>query len=390
MLTLCIDKTSNTWANRLLNRTVQLIEKKTAEDAINSIILTGSFSRGEASITHKDNRYSLAGDLEFLLVAPTGNSLSKLIKKSHALKSSLVKQLSQEFNTPVDVDLGFVGTDYFQCKIRPSIFNYDLIHNGKVVAGVDLFPKHTLFANADIPREDALELLMNRAIELMDLKVAGEEEALNYHYIKIILDMAGSALAFSGNYISSYLKRYEAIKGLVKSDWWQKSTIPASPFLETLLQASTLKTSIIPGVDKTNLPDFCGENVIENWLAQLIINEMSSLAAEESLSTKKLLDKYVHLEKRGSILRCWAKFILHPTRPPGTIDYFHLAHRIVKSSPRRLIYSAAMKCFFHQTSAESSFIDTVKDDLSVFHFGKKNHLYIDETLLLWKSYIRHN
>src|SRR5262249_8414129 len=120
------------------------------------------------------------------------------------------------------LEFGPVHVGYLR-RAEPSIFVHDLRRHGKVLWGPpDLLERMPSFGPEAIPREDALRLLLNRTTERLEryarIPRLGADALLDvaYQRLKIVLDLAGSALAFSGLHCASYAARPSRLNALVR------------------------------------------------------------------------------------------------------------------------------------------------------------------------------
>jgi hypothetical protein len=185
-----------------------------------ALVLTGSFSRGEGTVLPLDRRLRVLGDIEFLVVVPGAADYRALRRQAPGWAREAGERLGG-VDVAVDIEFGPVERSYFRRKARPSIFVYDLATHGKVVWGSDVLRAIPPFGPDRIPREDALHLLFNRTIEQLEAYdrldgLAGEALLdVAYQRVKLVLDLAGSALAFAGSHAASYAERPAAFERLL-------------------------------------------------------------------------------------------------------------------------------------------------------------------------------
>lgn len=189
---------------------------------LSAIVLTGSMARGEATRVEEGGIARVLGDAEFFLVfkeqapLPSAGSLKLLAEKVEA-------RLGDE-GIRCAVELTPVHARYFR-SLQPTIFGYELRACGRVAWGdasvLSLIPS---FSPADIPREDAWRLLLNRTVEFLEVVPAFLQDdadaasKCSYRLTKLCLDMATSYLVFAGEFRPTYCARAEAIQRMAERD----------------------------------------------------------------------------------------------------------------------------------------------------------------------------
>lgn len=384
--TLCSNKSLNIWANTLLQHCLQAITATCNDQHINSVILTGSFSRGEASIFLENNTPVLAGDIEFLLVSQKTGKLAKERTFYNRFKNRLGAEISKSMGSQIEVDIGLVGADYFPKKLRPSIFVYDLVTYGKTLYGTDCLSKVTI-RKEDIPQDDALALLMNRTIELLILSESEPGKAYYYHLVKLLLDMAGSMLAFTGNYVAPYEDRPSALRKLLNDGRPDMQDLSLFGLPELVEHAAQIKLNPEPD-EKTKKIILSNDGKIQNYLGQLIYWQMQQILGFSG-DISSVIKEYFSREPLFTVIRGWIKYLLHPFRSPDAVNIFLLPGVLMKKSPRNLIYSSAMKSFLGIVLDHSLKI-TAKEDLYVFNRGHEQGQGCKQACELWNQVIKHN
>lgn len=171
--------------------------------AAGALVLTGSVARDEATLSE-----AAAGDAEFVLVVePTDARKADGSDLRQAIEAGLLRR-----GIACKVDVGVMTTAYL-ARMRPHIFAYELLQHGIAVAGnTHILERIPPFGADDIPFEDALRLLSNRVVELIELapQVAADKALspmARYRSIKLVLDSATSYLVFRRAYASTYRER---------------------------------------------------------------------------------------------------------------------------------------------------------------------------------------
>jgi hypothetical protein len=320
-----------------------------------ALVLTGSFSRGEGTVLPLGGHLRVLGDIEFLVVVPGAGDYRAMRRHAAAWGREASERLGGG-NVAVDIEFGPVEIDYFSRKARPSIFVYDLATHGKVVWGSDVLRAIPRFGPDRIPREDAVHLVFNRTIEQLDaydrLEGLAGEALLDvaYQRVKLVLDLAGSALAFAGIHATAYAERPAAFERLLGRTPQLAARLPAG-FENELARAARAKLS--PDQEPL-LPEGRAE-MQRAWLRARIADGAPTLAAfltwelEEMLGVRAplpdLLTRWAGSQPARRRLREWAKLALHPNPAPLTLSARRAFALARHSTPRALIYAAGMLAY---------------------------------------------
>jgi hypothetical protein len=176
-----------------------------------AIVLTGSFGRGEGGVIRDDRGFRAVNDYDVLVVDDVDRSASL-----NALRESLPQRLGVDF-----VDLAWADGRWEGWQ--PSIANFDLKYGSTVIFGDALVLEGLPpWAAAEIPRLDALQLLMNRIGGLLagmagwpDLRPGTSQHAyLVNQYVKAATAIGDTHLIAWGGYDCSYLVRARRFRTL--------------------------------------------------------------------------------------------------------------------------------------------------------------------------------
>lgn len=337
-----MDPVGDAWLRPRVEAACRFVVDAVGEGQVQGLVLTGSLSRGEASVFVGSGSCRLLGDVEFLLLVPPQRHwrafrrrVADLGRKASDRIGDGDGRFTVEY-TPADVS-------YLAERARPSMFTIDLRQHGRVVFGdLGLVGRMPAFDRSDIPPGDAVETLMNRGIELLALEDEDETETTTYAVAKTLLDMAGSALAFSGVYESLYSRRPEALCALLagSSDLADAVRSPAA-WLAAVKTSADLKLrptavglrAMFAAVDPAQL---------RRWLIDLWRWEVGGLLGRRGKSVPELVSAYLAADAPAARLRGWAKYIWHPLRPASAPIGLRDARLAATAGPRRLIYAAAI------------------------------------------------
>jgi hypothetical protein len=349
---LCGERRWDDSIRHVLVRTVDLLTARLPAETLAGVILTGSFARGEGSVAIGGGRLRVLGDIEMLVIF---RSELEFYRYRGALRD-WSRELSRQVDDRVlvEIELGPADVSYLRKRARPSIFVHDLIEHGKVLCGApDLLDEVPRFSAADIPRHDAVALLFNRTIEQLEaydgVQTLGGKALWEpaYHRLKLFLDVAGSALAFSGRHVSSYAKRPAAFTQLLRDEPALADTLPAG-FEADLEQAARVK--IVPGDGAAMLPAGLDDQARRAWIRERIA---AGVPLVTSVLRWELQEMLGIVDELPGLLRAyraahpfsrrawdWAKMALCPGPSPLPLSLLRSARLFSRGTPRALLYSA--------------------------------------------------
>lgn len=201
---------------------LRIVDEITSKMTPDSIILRGSFGRGEGSIIKRE------GDLQFLSDYEIDVTAKSPFYRS--LFARLTKELSEEFG--MQAGIRWMRPD---CLIRdrigpfpignaePTISLYEFRYGSQVLWGRDLFADSPPINPGDINLMSGLTLLLNRMAESFLYMSLDDDyidsEGLTYYWInKAILACAESILLGTKRYHYSYRERGNRFSELSEDD----------------------------------------------------------------------------------------------------------------------------------------------------------------------------
>jgi hypothetical protein len=340
----------------MVDRAVRFLVERVGADRLEAVILTGSLSRGEGSVILEGKQPRLLGDVEFLAILKAPFAWAR----ARRLLDELGRACTAEFGTAprrATIEYSPAGVDYLRRNIRPCIFAYDLLENGKVVWGRgDVLGEARRFPVGAIPPEDAIELVMNRMVELLAADTTARHNGVvagEYTLVKTVLDLGGSVLASTGRYVSRYAERPARVAALLAALPELPRSLPgAADLLDELGRAARLKLAPTNDLLASAASDHV-ERVVR-WTKALWMWEMRRLVGRPDATVETLLDLYLRGDTAASRLRGWVKLWTHPFRPRGALSPVKAARHFFSASPRRLTYAAALIAYFGRTGEELS------------------------------------
>jgi hypothetical protein len=333
-----------------------LLERIPAADLV-AVVLTGSFARGEGSVLPGAGALKVLGDFEFFVVL-SRPAASPRARRAMATWGAEASQRLATIGVRAEVDFGPVAIDFFRRRARPSIFVHDVREHGKVLWGrPDVLQEIPPFGVDDIPREDALYLAFNRTIEQLDayerlgwLPTDALVDAA-YQQTKLILDLAGSALAFAGRHTSRYQHRPAAFARLAAETPSLEARLPAR-FQAALAEA--MRAKLEPGEhfswrptrpleeERAGLRE--GIRAAVPAVAGLLRWELEHLLGRQG-DLEPLLDRWLATPTLGRRVWDWAKLVLNPLPAPLPISHVRAARLFFTSTPRALLYAAGARAY---------------------------------------------
>lgn len=349
---LCRDARHEAVVRELLARCVALLTDRVAARDLAGIVLTGSFARGEGTVLAVNGHLRVLGDIEVFVVVRSTADWGALRRDLAGLGRHAGVALGGE-RLRVELEFGPIGLDYLLRRARPSIFIHDLARHGKVLYGpADLLAGLRAAGAAPIPREDALFLVFNRTIEQLEaydrLETLGGESLLDLAYLrpKLLLDLAGSVLAFRGIHASSYARRPAAFARAVAATPGLAALLPGS-FQSELERAARIK---LDPTEDDLLPRLEDPGERRAWIRRALVGSVPAVTAvlrwelEELLGDtgdlRALLDRYLRAQPIMRRVWDWAKLALHPMPAPLPLGPLRSARLFRRGTPRALLYTA--------------------------------------------------
>lgn len=398
---LCSIPERDVWLRRKVEHSVNFLLDAVAPGTLEAVILTGSTARGEASVLPTCEGFQLLGDLEFLVIARAPFDWRQLRQQMTALGHRATQDIGAAGREAV-IEYGPAGRVYLQRNIRPSIFAYDLRTHGKVVWGQpEMLADITPFEVGEIPPEDALNLLMNRLTELLLLLDVGNPVAEHsgidapfsnpYGAVKLPLELAGSALAFTGGHVSHYRECGAQFAQLLQTEPTLATALSDIEVLKRQIDAA-MACKLEPSRQRLadlqqslSLPQCAG------WGRELWQWQIQRLLGGAPKTFHDALDAYVRRESLGARCKGWIKFFRHPLRPQGVLSWPRLARLAPCASPQTLTYAAALLLLAGLTNAGGSDWEQQVRALSPVRLDAPQHAQLVEAIgELWTWLIRNN
>jgi hypothetical protein len=229
--------------NPEVNKKVVKIVEALKEEIIShfnpkSIILSGSFGKGEATVIENSGCLRFLSDCEVIIISNKtifNQDKIKLFSKKNYEKTSL-KVVMGGVVMGVYLQLPFLSR-----KLKPTMENYDLKYGSKVIYGKDYLEKIPYFKPEDIPLWEGIRLLFNRMAESLEhFSLEKPTEEMVFWTDKIVLACQDALLLCLGEYHYSYRKRNEMLQNLFQEHFSELEDKNLS-FLEMTIEATERK-----------------------------------------------------------------------------------------------------------------------------------------------------
>jgi hypothetical protein len=344
--TFCAEPEAQVWLGGIVRGATDMALEAFGE-TVAAVLVVGGLSRGEASVLRDDGRLCLLGDVDMLLVLRRPTDWRRARKLALDIGRRATRDLGDDARAAT-IDYGLTHTEHLRSGIRPSIFAFDLRQHGIVTWGdPDLLVRMPSIDASGIPRDDALRLVMNRILEWLLLGrsgIASEDGGPRraYRVVKIVLDVAGAALAFAGEYEPLYARREAALARLLRSNDSLRQAI-GSPEAFMRALALAVRAKVRPGGEllaQAGSPEFIEAAL--GWAEAIWTWQMRTVSGLEGAGFRELVDRYLAGESPLQRMIGWAKFYRHPLRPNDAPGPLGMGRRLFVASPQRLTYAAAL------------------------------------------------
>lgn len=177
-----------------------------------SIILSGSFGKGEVTVIED------SGDLRFL-----SDCEVIIIPYRYIFNRSKVDEFELNFYERTGLKVGIWGATlgfyllipFMNKKMKPTMDNYDLKYGSKVIYGKNYLDKLPDFKPEEIPLWEGIRLLFNRMVESLEhFSFEKPTEEMVFWTDKIVLACQDVLLLSIGRYDSSYKIRSTLLQKL--------------------------------------------------------------------------------------------------------------------------------------------------------------------------------
>lgn len=203
------------YEKNLIENVIASIEKHGGKDCLSSIILTGSFGRGEPTYTvDTSGDLHLKSDVEIALIFPKSSQEKKVEQIVHTVSAEFTEDLNLMTINEKRVRKAYNFNFSLHVPKYKTIFTYDLFNGSRTIWGRDFIGKKSISV-AEIDPYEAKRLVANRIGELIYLQSSAHLD--NKDYLrkqwkgKLILAIVSAWLICEGKYVSSYHGQYQKV-----------------------------------------------------------------------------------------------------------------------------------------------------------------------------------
>ena len=398
-MTFCQNPALNKKAKNIISKACEFLLEEIGEKPI-SIILTGSFSRGEGSIYQSADSLIILGDIEFLIYC------HKKDQHLGPIISELGKKYSRRLKKQkIDVEIEFsLCTDAFFSGLEPTIFNIELFVAGKVLWGDEnALSKLKSLDKVEVNRNEGFCLLCNRIIEQLKNLDSTQQDNNDlllitaYSNIKLFLDIPTAILATLGKFTTGYRNRLDILMnecddiGLqIFGDLsaWQNLLKDIEFWTNYKIHPKNIQQAYDEKF--TNFPQRTfRDQVHQLWLDLVPITKhiwewhLHSINNKTSESSPKTSEVNALMLKSPlkTIIKQWVKIIYRTMKVNQKIKLNYGV--FCKASPRHLIYQSASLLFFYYPSlTQNSLVTSPNDSLQKIERDRILHKLSPITKLL--------
>jgi hypothetical protein len=307
-----------------------------------AVVLTGSMSRGEATLKRDGEGWRALGDATFLLVydVPVRLNLAEL---ERSIEATL---LAKGIHCKVAV---VTSTSAQLREMKPHIYAYELRERGIVLWGrkdtLHLIPP---FSAAHIPQEDGWWFLCNRLIEQLESAAEAEnlhenDAVVRYRIAKLYLAMAACYLLAIGQYAPSYRDRAARLEEIAASTNPHPAPISLQRFAEFVRQCTNLKLEGEISGRPDDFPQWRDAVRDAEALWRWTLSQLTGRSA--AVERSELLRKLAAQHPLFARARGWAR-AAYVSRSALGSNWFRWGRLALSNSPRYLVYGAASELFF--------------------------------------------
>lgn len=227
-----------------LSRILSLIDQSKTE----SVILTGSTSRGELSYRPAGNRLSIYSDYEFLILARGKAEPADTRRLTEAIGS-----LEQEFsdNPLFHIDFSYLDRQRFLC-LPFHLKHYEMRESGKTIWGRDWLPQGPAVTVSNLDTDDLHEILIWRLWQILlhfpsgiirgESLSAEKDHLYSYVLCRNFLDLATWRLPLRGVLLCGFRNRHQYIH--THPALWQDDAFFDKAFLDLESECMTGKFNL--------------------------------------------------------------------------------------------------------------------------------------------------
>lgn len=241
------DADADAWLRQETRRALERLLAAFGASRVRTVILAGSLARGEGGVGRWRGERFPVSDLDLYVVAKAPADVPPLREARHGFLAANARE-------PLRADVG-VASAADLAKMPDTIANFSLGREGKAVWGdASALALVRRTDPARIPREDALNLVLNRAAEELAALRAGERDpaagsaalAIDLRGVKTVADVALAILMCRGVCEPAYAGRGDRVAAALADDTALGAAMPQGFALDV---ARACEWKLSPGED---------------------------------------------------------------------------------------------------------------------------------------------
>ena len=200
------------YSQKLIDNVVSSILNLGGTDMLSSIILTGSFGRGEPTWTEDENGdVELKSDVEIALIRKPSVGQSRVVELIEKVKKEYKEDLNPMSFNESRVKKAYNYNYTFTEPRYKTLLTFDLFNGSKTVWGYDYLADKKVSIE-DVDPYEAKRLVANRIGELVYLTQQNDNDYIRKQWKgKLMLAIASAWLVLEKKYVSSYHGQYNIL-----------------------------------------------------------------------------------------------------------------------------------------------------------------------------------
>jgi hypothetical protein len=314
-----------------LNKKVEVIIEELKHDLITnfkpqSIILSGSFGRGDASLVEKNGRPVFLSDCDISII-PYWYVFNR--NKVNKFELNFYKKTGLKINIWGGSLSFYLLFPYLNKWLKPTMASYDLKYGSRVIYGKNYLKKIPEFKPKEIPLWEGIRLLFNRMAEALEhFSFVSPNEMMVFWIDKIILACQDALLLSLGRYHASPIVRNELFQRIFPMDFVDlNNELPN--FIDFTIQAMARKSNRKPTINDPLEYWFDTREICESVFRYLIKKDMGL----EFNDFVEFRDGYLSSSKIKEYSYSLLSSVLHQ----NFMDYLRIVFIFFKPPPLKLI-----------------------------------------------------
>lgn len=200
------------YSKKLIDNVVLSILNHGGGDMLTSIILTGSFGRGEPTWSEDENgNAELKSDVEIALIRKPPVRQSRVVELINKVKKEYKEDLNLMSFNELRVKKAYNFNYTFTEARYKTLLTFDLFNGSRTVWGHDYLSENSV-SSEDVDPFEAKRLVANRIGELVYLTHKDKNDYVRKQWKgKLMLAIGSAWLLLNKKYVSSYYRQYDIL-----------------------------------------------------------------------------------------------------------------------------------------------------------------------------------